>query len=531
MPLALRSFMEPRFGHDFSAVWMRADSRANQLADSVKARAFTLGQSVFFNRGEYQPETTEGKRLIAHELTHVVQQGATAEPQLQRLTEAEKAENLRSSRYAGTPRLERAFDNDPALSIGESGEAVRLVQEGLVEDGLELPHSTRPDGELDGGFGEETFRAVREFQAKHGLAVDGVVGRETLAKLDGLAGAGPRPPAAEPRCPKAPTGLGFRVPEPACATDPKEDIGLKGRHFHFCLDSDVLAAESSTNVAKLASEQPEGSRFVVHGYASVEGASLPGGREYNFQLACHRANRIVRDLVDAGIPLESIETATKGPTDEFPGGPLFNRVVVVRAEPPEVKQTTRCDDPKKAEELQALFVVARSQVAEAIRRIRAHQNDPTADPVVEAQLVKHYADVDLDDLLTQFAKVAGELDLAHILICDDERKERHSRRFRRVKVCRGRSLAGAPQMRPGGRIVFCPKFWPPKDPGGMRTPLDPSRKCEYKAATIVHEAAHNAFEVAHEPGEQGPITSTGQGIDNPFSYGFFTYEVTTNVKC
>lgn len=54
MPLALRSFMEPRFGRDFSAVWLHADTRASQLAQSVNARAFTLGRSVFFNQGEYR---------------------------------------------------------------------------------------------------------------------------------------------------------------------------------------------------------------------------------------------------------------------------------------------------------------------------------------------------------------------------------------------------------------------------------------------------------------------------------------------
>ena len=69
-----RSFFEPRFGHDLSHVRVHADGKANQLARSVNARAFTLGKNVVFGAREYQPQSREGKRLLGHELTHVVQQ-------------------------------------------------------------------------------------------------------------------------------------------------------------------------------------------------------------------------------------------------------------------------------------------------------------------------------------------------------------------------------------------------------------------------------------------------------------------------
>jgi hypothetical protein len=71
-----RAFMEPRFGHDFSQVRVHSDARAAQLAQSVNALAFTMGQDVVFESGRYAPETDWGRRLLAHELTHVVQQGA-----------------------------------------------------------------------------------------------------------------------------------------------------------------------------------------------------------------------------------------------------------------------------------------------------------------------------------------------------------------------------------------------------------------------------------------------------------------------
>jgi hypothetical protein len=66
--------MESRFGHDFSQVRVHADSRAVQLAQALNARAFTVGCDIVFGAGQYDPQSFEGKRLIAHELTHVLQQ-------------------------------------------------------------------------------------------------------------------------------------------------------------------------------------------------------------------------------------------------------------------------------------------------------------------------------------------------------------------------------------------------------------------------------------------------------------------------
>ena len=69
-----RNFFEPRFGTDFSNVKIHTDSNANQLARSINARAFTRGNDVVFGGGEYSPENSGGKRLLGHELAHVVQQ-------------------------------------------------------------------------------------------------------------------------------------------------------------------------------------------------------------------------------------------------------------------------------------------------------------------------------------------------------------------------------------------------------------------------------------------------------------------------
>jgi hypothetical protein len=69
--------MEPRFGHDFSQVRLHTDARAAESARAVNARAFTVGRNVVFASGTYVPNTPDGRRLLAHELTHTLQQRDT----------------------------------------------------------------------------------------------------------------------------------------------------------------------------------------------------------------------------------------------------------------------------------------------------------------------------------------------------------------------------------------------------------------------------------------------------------------------
>lgn len=74
-----RARMEARFGHDFSRVRIHTDARAAESARAVNAFAYTVGRDVVFDAGSYAPETEKGRRLLAHELTHVIQQ-ASATP-------------------------------------------------------------------------------------------------------------------------------------------------------------------------------------------------------------------------------------------------------------------------------------------------------------------------------------------------------------------------------------------------------------------------------------------------------------------
>jgi hypothetical protein len=81
---ATRAFFEPRFGHDFGPVRVHDDQTAAQSARSLNALAYTLGRDVVFDTGQYAPGANAGRQLLAHELAHVVQQGAGAPPQVAR---------------------------------------------------------------------------------------------------------------------------------------------------------------------------------------------------------------------------------------------------------------------------------------------------------------------------------------------------------------------------------------------------------------------------------------------------------------
>jgi len=82
LPDSIRTSLEPQLGHDFSQVHIHTDAKADTLSRQLSAEAFTTGNDVFFRDGAYQPSSDSGKKLIAHELTHVVQQSAV--PVLQR---------------------------------------------------------------------------------------------------------------------------------------------------------------------------------------------------------------------------------------------------------------------------------------------------------------------------------------------------------------------------------------------------------------------------------------------------------------
>jgi hypothetical protein len=77
---ATRAFMEPRFGHDFSAVRVHTDAKAAESARDLNASAYTVGSNIVFGAAQFLPETQTGRQLLSHELIHVVQQRRSPVP-------------------------------------------------------------------------------------------------------------------------------------------------------------------------------------------------------------------------------------------------------------------------------------------------------------------------------------------------------------------------------------------------------------------------------------------------------------------
>jgi Domain of unknown function (DUF4157) len=117
----VRAFMQPRLGADFSDVRVHTDESAASLSNHLSARAFTYRNHVFFGRDQYQPGSTEGRHLLAHELTHTIQQGAT----VQRKTGQPTAEVQRP------PQVQRA-EAPPQVASGPTPAVQRLgIQDAL----------------------------------------------------------------------------------------------------------------------------------------------------------------------------------------------------------------------------------------------------------------------------------------------------------------------------------------------------------------------------------------------------------------
>lgn len=108
----LRIDMEQRFGHDFSQVRIHSDTAAEQSATDVNAHAYTVGKNVVFGTGQFSPETHSGKQLIAHELTHVVQQSGSESNDLVQREEKDNASsvNLDSCSTGNKDDLSEEFD-------------------------------------------------------------------------------------------------------------------------------------------------------------------------------------------------------------------------------------------------------------------------------------------------------------------------------------------------------------------------------------------------------------------------------------
>lgn len=146
MPQGLLNMMENGFGQNFGQVRIHTDAEAADMSSSIGALAFTLGNDIYFNRGQFSPETTEGKRLVAHELTHVAQETGKvgrdsigpnqSQTKKESASEADFFSNL--NLFINLIQTYKLFRNINApLYVGETFEVIRkynfaqLLQEGF----------------------------------------------------------------------------------------------------------------------------------------------------------------------------------------------------------------------------------------------------------------------------------------------------------------------------------------------------------------------------------------------------------------
>lgn len=137
-----RSFMEARLGHDFGSVRVHTDSAAAATATALQARAYTVGQDVAFGLGHYAPYNNAGRRLIAHELAHTVQQ-RSMRPLIQRDEDEAAKKKQQAERERARKRLETwAAGQTPKPSTDPASKDFAMNAQQL---GYEITHKPAPD--------------------------------------------------------------------------------------------------------------------------------------------------------------------------------------------------------------------------------------------------------------------------------------------------------------------------------------------------------------------------------------------------
>jgi hypothetical protein len=137
-----RAFLEPRFAADFSQVRIHADDRAADSARAVDANAYTVGQHLVFGPGQHAPHTNAGRRLVAHELAHVVQQSGQP-PVIQR--QPSSAAGPAAQKKSRLVRIERYWGSTSARAFFADG----TNEEVTFVDTRGLDGASRPEGPLE----------------------------------------------------------------------------------------------------------------------------------------------------------------------------------------------------------------------------------------------------------------------------------------------------------------------------------------------------------------------------------------------
>lgn len=169
LPQSTRGFMENAFSTDFSNVRIHNDSQANQLSRDINAKAFTHGNDIYFGAGQYAPNTYSGKSLLAHELTHTIQQGANVYGRIQR-------------DFAVEPLNPNAvFDGFNGEQIDEAIEF--NTRQRFSDEDILIIKDVLGNSELTPEINESFINSIGEYQAQNNITVDGKLGGVTATRL------------------------------------------------------------------------------------------------------------------------------------------------------------------------------------------------------------------------------------------------------------------------------------------------------------------------------------------------------------
>ena len=163
-----RTQMESSFGTDFSNVTIHTDHESTEMNNALHAQAFTHGSDIYFNEGKYNPQNTEGGRLLAHELTHVVQQN-------------QPMQKIQKQAAPAAPVPAALPDH---LTHQQEISAIRFNRRKFRDRRAIRGIQTLVGATADGSIGQETVERIAEFQSNNPpLTTDGQVGEATLRAM------------------------------------------------------------------------------------------------------------------------------------------------------------------------------------------------------------------------------------------------------------------------------------------------------------------------------------------------------------
>jgi hypothetical protein len=222
---ATRSRMESRFGHNFGDVRVHHDSLADESARAVHADAYTVGRKIVFAAGKYAPATPAGRRLLAHELTHVVQQNMANLPGSGRIEVGATG----TRQEAEADRGEQAVARGATAPQPTSLKARTLMRQNTGEEEKKKTEAAPPPPAAAVGAARTHLQLDPEIEAQMaaltGSMLDPAFVRNSFLALDldSILGAPPPPWLTAPQLPAprqlVPAGPGPGTPQPASMGD------------------------------------------------------------------------------------------------------------------------------------------------------------------------------------------------------------------------------------------------------------------------------------------------------------------------